>query len=486
MHSETTATATAAPRRRLHPLTLVFEAIRIGRAFVLPALAAAVGTADDGISRTLTVGLGILAGPALLAALARYFGFRYRHLDHALIIDSGLISRRRRVIPVARIQNIDVRQNVLQRVCGVAELRVETAGGSRTEAVLAVLSRSDADALRLELLAGRHDAEAVPEPQAETLARLSTADLALAGATSNQIGLAAAGIAGALQLLEHLPLADWPAEIEPETLVPAAPTIAIAAITIGALLLILLAGWMLSVVGAVIGYHGFTLERTGSELHKRYGLLARWEGSLPLHRVQAIRIEESLLRRPLGLAAIRIETAGATPGRDQNGGTEAFVPLIRHADVPTLVARVLDEIDYSAVHLRPVHPRARRRIFRRLATPIVLAAGLLALALHPGWLALLVLLPPARLLASLQYRNRGYTRQNGYLIARSGFFNRITCIMPERKIQTLHLSASPFQRRHGLTTLIAVSAGGPRAEARVRDLSAADAHTLLVALTQRT
>lgn len=486
----TTAFDAARPRR-LHPLTLVFETFRIGRHLVLPALAGAAGAANDGVARTIAVGLGILAVPALAAAISRFVGFRYQITGEELIIDSGVLSRRRRIIPLARIQNVDVREKPLERLFGVASLFIETAGGKTTEGVLSVLRRADADALRATLLERRDDAASPDDaPPVETLARLTTRELVLAGATANEIGLVAAALAGALQFVEDALYRWLPDAIDPSALDGSTPLLVVAAFIVGGAVVILLAGWLLSIVGSVVGYHGFVLERVGGELRKRYGLLARREGSVPLRRVQAIRIEESLLRRPFDLAAVRIETAGGA-GTGKRRHSEAFVPLVRRDDAAGLVARILDGCDPGTAVLLPVHPRARLRIFLRLATPVVALAAALALLHRPGWLALLLLLAPAWAVAGNGYRNRRYAAVDGrdparrsrdipqdgdgaalgdYVIARDGLLGRTTWIIPRRKIQTVHVTSTPFQRRYGLATLIVDTASGPRGAAHIRDL----------------
>ena len=81
--------------------------------------------------------------------------------------------------------------------------------------------------------------------------------------------------------------------------------------------LLLLVGWMISIAGAFVRFHGFTLSVDGGEMRKRYGLLTVHEASVPLQRVQAIRVEETFLRRWLGLASLMIETAGGSPGRSR-------------------------------------------------------------------------------------------------------------------------------------------------------------------------
>ncbi len=469
--------------RRLHPLTLVFEAIRVARHLVLPAIAGAAGAANDGVARTLAVGLGILAVPAIAAAIARYVSFRYRLTDDDLILDSGVLARRHRIIPLARIQNVDVRQQPLERIFGVASLHIETAGGKKTEGVISVLGRADADALRARLLASR-DAAAGAATPVETLARLSTRELIVAGATANEIGVVAAALAGLMQFVEDRLVEYLPEAIDPAALPALPPALAIAAFVVAGAIAVLLVGWILSIVGSVVGYHGFTLERVGGELRKRYGLLARREGSVPLRRVQAVRIEESLLRRPFELAAVRIETAGATvPGQQRN--PEAFVPLASREGAAQLVARLLDGFDPGCVALLPVHPRARRRIFVRLAVPIVLVAATLGPLHHPGWLTLLVLLAPAYALAGNAYANRRYAVVDDYVVARDALLGRTTWVIPRRKIQTVHVASSPFQRRHGLATLVVDTASGPRGAAYIKDLPEDVAFDLAQRLSRR-
>ena len=63
---------------------------------------------------------------------------------------------------------------------------------------------------------------------------------------------------------------------------------------------------------------------------------------------------------------------------------------------------------------------------------------------------------------------------------RSG--DRVSWVVPERKVQTLHLKETPFQRRLGLATLL-VDTAGTRA-APVADLEAPTARRLLAGLAR--
>jgi putative membrane protein len=482
--------------QRLHGFTVVSRSLTLARQLLLPAILGGASAGDDFTSALQWIAV-ILAVPSIAIAAAQWAVFRYRLEGDELIIQSGVLSKRRRVIPLTRIQNIDLEQSGLERLFGMARLRMETAsGGGQTEASLAVLTRDDARGLRSELMRRRdmrreadHEAEreAVEEPEAEArrLLRLSVYDLAIAGATSNEAGLLAAGLATGFELADDLGGLEQVGAWVETAFARGAALGLVGALAVGAGLAVavLVVGWVLSIGVSIIRYHGFTLSRTESEIRREYGLLSRHQSAVPLERVQAVRIEESLLRRPLGLVALKIETAGSGPAQRQaDRRDDAFVPIARRKEVGPLLREVFPDARFEDVSLTSVSPLARRRTFLRLAVPVVLGAAAAGLLAGPPWFALALLLLPAWLYAVADFRARGWARPGRYALVRGGVFTRVSWVVPERKIQTLHLRETPFQRRLDLATLL-VDTAGSRA-AQVADLEETTARPLLAALAR--
>lgn len=484
--------------RRLHPLTLGFSAAKIARSMLWPALAGGFGLGDGQIARSIPIFVAVLALPALIGAGLTYARYRWRLTADELVLHSGVLSRHKRVIPLPRVQNVEVRQSVLQRISGVAELRVETAGaGAEAEAVLSVLAVAEAQSVRARLLAHRRPAlpvdaeagegaEAAARPAAPPLARLSTGDVLLAGATANEAGVIAVALAGALQFVDDLPIPVF--DRVGDAFQRAAQHIVVF-LLVGAVLFVVF-GWLISILGAVVRYHGFTLSVDGGEMRKRFGLLTVHEASVPLERVQAIRVEESLVRRKLWLASLSIETAGGAPGA--RGGAEAFVPITRAGEVRRLLRGIFADAPYDGIRFEPVHPAARGRILRAYLLLFGLAVwapfwaarwiGMEPAGRMAPWLALA--LPLVWVIADREYRRRGWALAPGYVLVRAGVLTRITWIVPDRKLQTLHLRSSPFQRRRGLVTLVVDTAAGGR-QAIVEDLGEPEARRLLDELAER-
>ena len=135
---------------RLHPLSPL---LRGGR-FLLAALAIAgqQGLRDASFVTLLAV-LGAVAPIGFAVGFVSWRVTRYRLTDTELQIDSGVLQRRNRRVPLARLQSVDVVRSLAARVVGLAELRLEVAGGGDTEAPLSYLSDEDAERLRAQLLA---------------------------------------------------------------------------------------------------------------------------------------------------------------------------------------------------------------------------------------------------------------------------------------------------------------------------------------------
>lgn len=81
--------------------------------------------------------------------------YRYRYDPHEIVIRSGLVFRKERHIPYARIQNIDAVQHVLHRLLNVVEVRVETGGGQTAEATMSVLPMAAFHEMRTRVFAER-------------------------------------------------------------------------------------------------------------------------------------------------------------------------------------------------------------------------------------------------------------------------------------------------------------------------------------------
>lgn len=434
---------------------------------------------------SLPLALAVLLLSAL-ASVVRYLRFSWRIEEDALVVEQGLLQRQRRVIPLERIQSVDLSRSLRHRVFGVVEVRVEAIGGASTEGRLDALDKTLASQLQRVLLRERDraagtaesppatPAEAAdaehhePTPSEPVLVRLAPARLVAAGLTGGRVGVVAA-LLGFLQQV----FAD-----RLEELLPRLPQVLGLRGLLAVVVIAVVGAFILSVAATVVVYWDFTLTRQGGTLRIRRGLLEQRLETLPLRRIQALRVEENLLRRLLGVATVKADIAGraGNEGRD----TGLLLPLGTRAAAFALVERILEEPGLADVPLSPMPTRARtRRLFRAGLSAAAATGAALVVTWPTGLWALgaLVVFVPA---AQSAYRALGHAESDGYVLARAGLLVRRTAFVPHHRLQSLALTATPVQRWRNLATLelqIARSPGvwpGPR----LIDLDAGEATAL--------
>jgi putative membrane protein len=229
---------------------------------------------------------------------------------------------------------------------------------------------------------------------------------------------------------------------------------------------------LLSIAGYLLAYWNFTLTRhPGGTLHVHRGLLTTRAVSLEERRLRGVQLTEPLLLR-LARGARTDAIATGLSGRREGRGGELLLPPAPRAEAHRVAAAVLREADPTTARLRKHGPGARRRrYFRALAGVGVMVAALAAADLSgvlPSWpwvVALIVLAPVAAGLAADRYRNLGHTLTGSYLVGRTGAVVRDTFALRRDGIIGWRFHQSFFQRRAGLATVVATTAGGSSAYA---------------------
>lgn len=474
--------------RRLHPISPVFGLLFHARELIPALLAIAV----SGVFVLVPVGLAVF----VVARYVSWWRTTWSFDGQVFRLDGGVIGRRQKRVPAARVQQVELIRKLHHQVLGLASLRVETAGASRgSEIELEAVDLATAEALRAKLLAARDHAretegpspssgvaDAAPSREARThetashedpsrsgdgrpcenedVVRLSAGRLALAGMTGAQLLVLAPALGWAMQLVDDVPERFRPGR---GSRVPALDEMA--GETLVALVLVGLTVWIgLAAATSVVTNFGLTVRRQGDDLVLRRGLFQRRESVVPLHRIQALRIEQSLLRRALGMAALRVQSGGSAGDADHD---RVALPLV----TPAEVGRVLEVVFGAALATGPLTPAPRAARARALtrcglgaAVPAVALSALLApWGLLPGF----VVAWAGLLLGADSFRSLGYRLDVGargtVLITRTGSLMRRTVVVPARRAQSTRVAATVMQRRRGLATLAIDVAGRGRA-----------------------
>lgn len=477
--------------RRLHPAAMLIGAMKTLRrwiGFLAAGGAAAIFSGGTQLSVYLVLGAVLVVVGSAVWGVLSWRATRYWISGRAFHLRQGVLQKNERTIPLEHVQSVDTVQGIIQRLFRVVEVRIETAGGGTAEAdaSLSALDRDAADLLRQELEGSRPEAAEEEEEAGPTvIRRLGTKDLLVAGATSGQIGVALSLVAIGSQFLDNF-VSERLFERIYESVAPGS-ILALAAVALA----VGLFAWLLAIGGTILSYAGFTLSREGDFLYIKRGLLEKREATIPLARIQAVRIVEGVLRQPFGLALLRVESAGYGTGTEDVAVSTTIFPLLPRKEAVELLKEAAPEFAIEP-ELRPLPRRSLRRyVFRSTVLVLLLAivAGVqFAFVLDSVLMgfSFLPLVIPAALYGWLRYRDAGWEVVEDRLVARSRSLGRTTSIAPRRRLQSRSVVRSPFQRRARLATFrVRVASSGGGTEINVVDLEATSAFGLLCLLGPR-
>jgi hypothetical protein len=116
---------------------------------LLVAFLAAVHGPAGLVAGVAAAALGVWLVRRLVVRRHRAWGYAVR--EHDLVLRRGLLIRRLTIIPVGRMQFIDIQQGPLDRWLGVVNLRLHTAAAA-SDASVPMLEEGTATLLRDELL----------------------------------------------------------------------------------------------------------------------------------------------------------------------------------------------------------------------------------------------------------------------------------------------------------------------------------------------
>lgn len=483
------------PERRLHPWSWLFVLVQQLKQFLVPLLALLVFGGGSGPGG-MWAGIGPLVAVGVLVVISvlQYFTYRYRIGRDGLSIRDGWLHRSLREIPYSRIHNVVLHQTVLHRLFGVAEVRLESAGGQKPEAQMRVL-RLD-EALALESLIKHRgqtpDADA-PVVQADNLLSLPTAEVIRLGLVSNRgMIVMAAAFGAAWQVFPDQVLANYFERFARQLFGYASHLqygwITTAAAAAALLLLAALLLRLLSVLLALVQYHGFRLSEEQRRLMVERGLLSKLRTSVARRRIQAWTLHEGFLHRLLKRRSLRIDTAVAEQqsGNDQRALKE-LAPIATPETCDALIQRLLPQAHWPRAEWTPLPVAAWWRLF----LPTLVFIGILVLVLvsnaRTAWgLSPLLWLPWSAYAAIQQARRSGYAVDEQLVAVRGGWWDRYWRFAEIDKLQALRLVRSPMDRRLGTASLWMDTAGasGLAPPLRIRFLPEAEARLLYLQLSQ--
>ncbi|WP_243773821.1 PH domain-containing protein [Actinomadura barringtoniae] len=317
-----------APLRAFTILIIYFVLLGFPLLFTRTDSGAAIQLTPEVLARFLIITVPV-AAVAVGAGLWGWLALRFTIDGDDLVVETGLLRKRKRRIPLSRIQAIDLVRPLVTRVFALAEVRVELAGGDKSEIVLRYLGKNAAQQLRAELLARAAGLPGhTPEAPERPLWRVPFGSLF--GSLIFRLPVVGTG----LLFLGSLVFMIVYAELGMLVVASAA-----------------LLGLIRAVVAPLVMYANFTVALSPDGVRLRYGLLETRMQTVPPGRVQAISLVEPMIWRGNGWARLEVTVAGYAGERQAL--SSILLPVAPRAVALHLISQVFPGTNVDAVPLVP-------------------------------------------------------------------------------------------------------------------------------------
>lgn len=437
--------------RKLHPATIIVgllpslkEALRT----TFPLLIGSVVSGHSGNGDWIAAAIGGFTG---IFAIGAYWTTRFDIEPDHIVRKTGWIFRKDRRIPLAQIQNVSIRQNVLERIFKVATVDVETAMGHGRDLKLSVLGLADAERFREELLGAAHlNAGETPKLD-EPLITLNRHDLLLGAFTENHFPQMIVGmftIGGPLIGF----VVNYASKLPPT----------MAALLFGAGFIALGLGcWLWGAGSYYLKYGGFEVRRSENIFRITYGLLNKVQTAIRPSRIEYVQVTTTLPQRFMMRSSLHVGTASTF------GEAGVLAPVALFVERYRAYAGVWDVIpglDIAKLQWSPFHPLFyRAAVVRGIVTTLVstaLAAWITSLAgvemglvVWSFW-AFVELCVVARLVSLFLARpENGFAITEDALVVRQGYYHQSISAMPIERVENMAIQQPWWWLKRSAVTL---------------------------------
>jgi putative membrane protein len=251
---------------------------------------------------------------------------------------------------------------------------------------------------------------------------------------------------------------DWATEtgvISAEQLAgaPWLAALMVAGLLVGFALLLM----MLSGVLAIVRFHGYTLIDDDERFRAEFGLLDAREKTLRKSKLHSLQLVQTAIGRLVDNWHVIGHQTGASEVQQQSGaGDKRFLIPGIDAGRRCEVAGALRQEAWRMPELNGVDKRMRTFFWTRLCAPLLGVAAALQWAagtMHwpaPALAGLTVMLAG---IMHLRWRRWGWVLEGERLTVRSGLVGQSWLVFDLDRCQQVRVTASPYQRRHGLATV---------------------------------
>ena len=424
--------------------------------------------------KSADIGYIILATLAVILGLAIFSYLRYKNFSFMLdeekqefIINEGVLNKTSLTIQLNKIQQVNIKQSLIQRLIGVYSLEIDTAGSEKKEGSIKAIDHATASLLKQKLLSREYQANAQSDAAQTTtppFLQLSSSTLLKVGITSNygaSILLLSGFVLALFQMIHDYNKAYEDDADKINLALKEGLSIFSLCVFVVAVLVIILAT---NIIRTFVKYYNFEILKQKNSLAISSGLINKNNTLLKPNKVQVSTYSQNYFQKKLNMINMKIKQASYDTGHE----TEKKKSDI---EIPGCDARERDEIlkmiyDGIPTHDTEIAPNYRflflqTMIFIVVPVLIFIILAVFAFPLLKPYLMLIV--PYAVLVFALlyfEYKNHRLYVDQDFIIKKWGIWDVTHEIIEPHKIQAITTKQYFWHKGVNIGHLILHTAGG--------------------------
>ncbi|MFR4249176.1 MAG: PH domain-containing protein [Leuconostoc lactis] len=316
---------------------------------------------------------------ALVLGVVKWFFFTYELTPHEITVHQGVFVKRRTHVPFERVQTLTKTQPFIFQPFEVFQVRIETSGKADDQLTFNALTPAQIATIERYRQAAQTTSvgtTTTAQPQASATYQIDQRALIRYALTSfGSLGIIGVILTLLSEVSNHLPesvmagLDHW---LSGGSLMFYATLTAV----------VIFLGIGVAFLKIYNQYYGFTMTRVGQHLAISRGLLTKHTMQLRTTRVQAIQLEQSLLRRALRLVTVSVFLASAVKSDKNEAHQTVLMPVIQTTEAAQVLRPFLPTLSLPALQPVKTVPHALRY---QIQYALWWGLGILSLVLGSYW-----------------------------------------------------------------------------------------------------
>jgi putative membrane protein len=404
------------------------------------------------------------------------FTFYIDQENNEFIITEGVFNKTKTTIQLYKIQQVNINQSLIQRLVGVYELAVDTAGSNKKEGNIRAISHELALDLKARLLENENkktvnvvDAistseEISTEKAIDTEApfiKISFLSLLKIGITSNYVKSFFVLLAFFFTLFDHIKQITGRDILHDENIEDYVDKSQVITAFLMLFIIFFLAVIVINLVKTIFTYFDYKIARQKGSLLLSYGLLNTKSTIIKPEKVQITSVTQNFFQKKMNVLHLKIKQATGGEKEDQKLAIE--IPGCDKMEKDAILKLLFQKIPEKGVMLKPN--------FRKLGFSVFLTIGLPLLGFYFVRDLIIEQLPMIDYLVLLfvvfvgviqffTFKNNRIYINDDFIILQSGAWDVTNKIIIPSKIQAITTSQLFWHKNINIGSLTLHTAGG--------------------------